>query len=96
MDVYFHGIDNDHGCKLFLVKPAQHESLFQDWTFGGFDFVLFPAGLKQIIGGDLKRVLKQGVELLQIAFVKLTHSKVAVNLKINMFFVFVFHKDHLS
>ena len=24
MDVDFHGVDHDHGCQLFMVKPSQH------------------------------------------------------------------------
>ena len=96
MYIYLHGVDNDHRRKPLSVKPSQHKSLLQNRAFRVLDLVLLPAGLKQIIGGNLKSVLKQGVKLLQIAFVQLTHPKVAADLKINMFLIFFFHKDHLS
>ena len=50
------------------------------------------AGLEQIIGGDLKCILEQGVKLLQVIFIQLTHSEVPVCLKISMFFLFHFKR----
>ena len=46
VDIDFHGINHNHRRQLIPVKPAKHESLFQNRAFGGLDFILFPSGLK--------------------------------------------------
>ena len=46
VNVHFHGIDHNHRGKLVTVKPAKHKGFFQNGAFGGFDFILFPSGLK--------------------------------------------------
>ena len=70
VDIDFHGIDDDHGCQFILIEPSENVGLLQNGALGVFDLFLFPSGLKQIIGGDLKSVLQQGIKLLQIAFVQ--------------------------
>ena len=92
IDIDLHGINHDHRCQLFFIKPSQSIGLCKNRTFGGFDLILLPAGLEQIIGGDLKGILEQGVKLFQIIFIQLTHSEVPVCLKISMFFLFHFKR----
>lgn len=93
VNIYLHGINDDHGSQLFLVKPSEHIGLFQNGTFGVFDFLLLPAGLQEFIGCDLECLLEQGIELFQITFVQLPHSVISVNFQICVVLFFVFHKS---
>ena len=84
VNVHFHGINHDHGRQPVLVKPSENIGLLQHGPLGGYEFILLPASLKELIGGHLKGVGEKGVELLQIAVVQLAHPEISLRLQINV------------
>lgn len=61
LNVDLHGINNDHGCQLFFIKPTEYISVLENRTFGIFDFLLLPAGLEELVGGYLKAYCKSAL-----------------------------------
>ena len=74
VDIHFQGVDRKLGHKAVTVKAAQHICTLQHGEFGLFDLIVLPAGGSKLFFGDLKGVPQQGVILVQIVGLQITHG----------------------